>query len=90
MFGVDPPESDTRNVPFAASAATLAAFALLMMPGPVSELRPTLPRRLKHSGGGARNAPLPFGCALGGAGSQFAFQNAKLGAVGTVKQSVLM
>src|SRR5207302_11320499 len=47
-------------------------------------LRPALPRRLKQSGNATKSPTLV------GFGSQFACQNAMLGAVGTAKHSVLM
>ena len=56
-------------------------------PGPGMVLRPALPRRLKHARGdigGALGSPMGTP-KLGGAGSQFADQNAALGAVGTEK-----
>src|SRR5205807_8059347 len=61
-------------------------------PGLVKMLRPELPRRLKHCRGAALNGGAlgSLGWALGGCGSQFAFQNAKSGAVDTAKHWVLM
>src|SRR5713226_6654923 len=63
-----------------------------VMPGPTKMFRPALPRRLKHCGNGARNggAVGSLDWEFGGAGSQFAFQKAMSGAVGTAKHSVLM
>jgi len=49
-----------------------------VMPGPIRILRPALPLRLKHC---KEVASPPM---------QFAFQNARSGAVGMAKQSVLM
>src|ERR1700730_13496920 len=69
-------------------------------PGPYTTLRPEVPDRLKHASGGSQaGAGLPKLAAtglpglsgsnpyprLGGAGSQFASQNALSGAVGTAK-----
>src|SRR5437588_10341768 len=64
----------------------------LVMPGPFMILRPALPRRLKHCGNVARNVGAlgSFGWEFGGAGSQFAVQNAMSGAVGIAKHCVLM
>src|SRR6185369_2469603 len=59
------------------------AKSRLINPGAVMMFRPALPRRLKHCSG-ATGAPT-----AGGTGSQFAFQNARFGAVGIAKQSVL-
>src|SRR5258708_10229196 len=74
-----------------------------VVPGPFTRCRPALPRRLKQASGGSQagglfgplattglpgfsgSKPYPR---LGGAGSQLAFQNAKLGAVGTLKHWV--
>src|SRR5215469_431489 len=63
----------------------------LVIPGPMRMLRPELPRRLKHCGKEARTGGVPEGFwALGGAGSQFAFQKFVSGAEGTEKHCVLM
>jgi hypothetical protein len=51
------------------------------VPGPISMLRPALPRRLKHWSEPAGKGPPT----VGGAGSQFAAQKAGVGAVGTAK-----
>lgn len=51
------------------------------VPGPMSMLRPALPRRLKHSSEPEGKGPPT----LGGAGSQFGVQKVALGAVGTTK-----
>src|SRR5579864_2878536 len=73
-------------------------------PGPYTTLRPEVPDRLKHANDGSQaGGVLPKLAATGlpglsgsnpyprpgGAGSQFAFQNARFGAVGTAKHWVL-
>src|SRR5260370_24323957 len=68
----------------------------LAMPGPIRILRPALPLRLKHCGNTAGTgvgfgfAGVGIGWRLGGNWSQFAFQKAMSGAVGTTKHCVLM
>src|SRR6516165_3415980 len=65
----------------------------LVIPGPISVLRPELPRRLKQTKAG-KGAPDKDGGGLvgsairprlGGLGVQFACQNARFGAVGSGK-----
>src|SRR6267378_1447849 len=58
----------------------------LLIPGPTMMFRPALPRRLKHCSEAGSTGPPK----LGGAGSQFVFQKAASGAVGTEKHCVLM
>src|SRR5258708_19413403 len=71
-----------------------------VIPGPIKMLRPALPRMLKHArgeshgmggtGGVALGSPRIGAPRLGGAGSQFAVQNASFGAVGTPNHSVFI
>src|SRR5215469_12612765 len=93
----------TRNCMLKASEIFLMGMFLKTeksrpaMPGPMTVFRPELPLRLKQTNGG-RRAPEAVGGGFigsviveprfGGLGTQLAFQNSRVGAVGSAKHWV--